>query len=92
MTIAADRDHLVSQPLGRIQNHPRALHIAVCERRCARTPRKLATILLVKLDRVAADPGHDLLFDAAQRPPLHNPTNFRMAPLAGRKRTSAVAL
>jgi hypothetical protein len=83
MTIAPDRDLFVAKTLSRIQDHPRALNIAVGERRRSRAPRKLTTILLAKLDRVAAGPGHDLSFDTAQHPPLHNPTNFWMRPLVG---------
>jgi hypothetical protein len=59
MTIAARRDVLVLHALGRVEDQSRALHIAVGQRRRGRTPLKLATILLAKLDPVAAGPGHD---------------------------------
>jgi hypothetical protein len=59
VTIAAHRDLLVLHPRGRIEDQSRALHIAIRQRRRASAPLKLTTILIAKLDPVAADPGHD---------------------------------
>jgi hypothetical protein len=59
VTIAAHRDVLVAHPVRGIQDQPGALHIPEGQRRRARATLKLTTILIAKLDPVAAGPGHD---------------------------------
>jgi len=46
MTIAADRDLLVLQARGGVEDQPRALHIAIGKRHSPRAPLKLTTIPL----------------------------------------------
>ncbi|MCA1701661.1 MAG: hypothetical protein LC790_23320 [Actinobacteria bacterium] len=64
MAIQAGGDLDVSQPLSRIQDHPRALHVT--PRRCdlPRTTLELVALLSAQLDHVMAGPGHDHHFAA----------------------------
>src|SRR5215211_759350 len=52
VAIAAHRDVLVLQPLGRIEDQPGALHIPVGQRRRTSATLKLTTILIAELDPV----------------------------------------
>jgi hypothetical protein len=81
MAVQPRRDLDVRHPFGRIEDHPRALHIP--PRRChlARAPLELAALLSAQVDHIAAGPGHDDQFVASHEPPAHNPEDFRMAPL-----------
>src|SRR5512133_952855 len=81
VTVAAHRDVLVPHPLGRVEDQPRALHVAVGPRRRARTPLKLTAILVAELDPVTARPRHDSQFATPAQTPLHNSTRFRTRPL-----------
>jgi len=81
MAIQASGDLDVGQPLGRIEHHPRALHIPPRGRDLPPTTLKLVALVSAQLDHVAAGPGHDHQFAAPRQPPSHNPQDFRTAPL-----------
>ena len=59
MAIDAHGDLLVLQPVGRIQDQPRPLHIAKRLRRRLRPPLELDTFLSRQLNRITAGPGHE---------------------------------
>jgi hypothetical protein len=70
MAIDPDRDLLVLQARGGVEDQPRPLHIAIRKRRRPRTPLKLATFLAAELDPVAAGPGHEHYFAAPRTNPF----------------------
>jgi hypothetical protein len=82
VTAAADRDLLIGQALGRVEDQPRSLHDPKRQRQRGRPTLKLNAILLAKPDPEAARPRHDSQFAARQPLPSHNSTNFRTRPLA----------
>jgi hypothetical protein len=49
----------VLQSIGRIQDHPRALHRPKRQRDRARPPLKLDSLLGEEFDHIRAGPGHD---------------------------------
>jgi len=59
MTIAPRRDVLILHPLGRVEDQPGALHVAIGQRRRPSTTLKLATIIIAELDPVTAGARHD---------------------------------
>jgi hypothetical protein len=73
MAVQAGGDLDVGHALGRVKDHPRALHITPRRRDLARTPLKLITLVSAQLDHVAAGPGHDHHFAAPHQAPSHNP-------------------
>ena len=82
MAVQAGRDLDIGHPLGRVEDHPRPLHITPRRRDLPRTTLELLALVSAQLDHVAARPGHDKHFAAPHRPPSHNPKHFRPALLA----------
>jgi hypothetical protein len=62
MAVQARRDLDIGQPRGRIENHPRALHITPRRRYLPRATLKLIALLSAQLDHEATDPRHDHQF------------------------------
>jgi hypothetical protein len=72
----------VLHPLGRVEHDPCALHHPPRQRHRRRAPLKLDAFVLRQLDHMPAGPGHKHYFAVSRQPPLHNPQNLRMRPLA----------
>src|SRR5215213_5884125 len=89
MAIQARGDLDIGQPLGRIKDHPCALHVTPRRRDLPRATLKLLTLLSAQLDHEATGPGHDHHFAAPRQPPSHNPEDFRTAPLCRERRAQA---
>jgi len=83
MAVQARSDLDIGHLLGRIQDHPRALHIPPRRRDLARAALELVALVSAQLDHIAAGPGHDHHFAAPRQPPSHNPKDFRTALLVG---------
>jgi hypothetical protein len=83
MAVKARRDIDVAHPIGGVEHDPRALDLTPRRGHLPRATLKLDALVVVKLDHVAAGPGHDPYFGATRPAPLHNSTDFRMRPLAG---------
>jgi hypothetical protein len=58
MAIQPGGDLDIGHPAGRIQDHPRALHVPPRRRDLPRTALKLVALISAQLDHVAARPGH----------------------------------
>jgi hypothetical protein len=81
MAVQTRGDLDIGHPLGRVEDHPRALNIT--PRRCdlPRATLELVALASAQLDHVAAGPGHDDHCAAPRQPPSHNPKDFRPDPL-----------
>ncbi len=70
VAVEPPRDLLVLQPRGRVQDQPRALHLAPGQGRRPGAPLELGTLVSAQLDHVAAGPGHDDYFYVVRPPPF----------------------
>src|SRR4051812_44144730 len=73
MAIQASGDLDVSHPLGRVEDHPRPLHVTPRRRDFPRTTLELVALLSAQLDHVAAPPGAHPPLAPPRKPPSHNP-------------------
>jgi hypothetical protein len=70
MAIEPGGDLDIGHPLGRVEDHPRALHITPRCRDLPRTTLELATLNSAQLDHLAAGPGHGCEFTATHQASL----------------------
>jgi hypothetical protein len=71
MAIQARGDLDIGQPLGRVKDHPRALHITPRCRDLSRATLELIALVSAQLDHIAAGPGHDPSNSPRPTSPLH---------------------
>jgi hypothetical protein len=90
MTVQPSGNLDVRHSLGRIQDHPRPLHITPRRRDLTRATLELVALLSAQLDHEAAGPGHNHHFAAPRQPPSHNPKDFRTALLVVRAPLTSV--
>jgi hypothetical protein len=67
MAVQPGGDLRVGHTLGRIEKHPRALHITPRRGHLTCAALKLITLLSAQLDPIAARPGHDDLLRRAPK-------------------------
>ncbi|MCA1678720.1 MAG: hypothetical protein LC790_20750 [Actinobacteria bacterium] len=68
MTVQAGSNLDIGHAFGRVEDHPRALHITPRRRDLSRATLKLVALVSAELDHVATGPGHDQQLRRVRQP------------------------